>query len=92
MAQAHAKKHVQLSPETEAALEAGGGVKKKTQQDRDRFAKHFKNFVDAETHKTVENLLDGENKSAEAHKEDLALLSLQFSRFFWTLRVDAWVK
>ena len=56
------------------------GVKKKTQVDRDRFAKHFKNFVHAETQKTVENLLDVENKSAGAHKEDLILLSLTSQR------------
>lgn len=81
-------KHIRLSAEAEAEFEAGGGVKKETQQDRDRFNKMFKTFVEAEEGRTVESLLSKENKTEEDQKKDRGILSYQFSKYFWTLTVD----
>ena len=84
-------KHVRLSAEEEANLEEGGGVKKDTQKERDRFTVQFAEFVSEQTLRSVGDLLSPENKTEEVLKHDRDEVSLQFSRFFWMLRVDVWV-
>ena len=80
-------KHIVLSAEEEATLEEGGGIKKETQNDRDRFDRQFKDYCLEITSRTVHSLLSLEEKTPEVVKVDRAVLSNMFSKFFWTLRV-----
>ena len=93
MAQSIAQsRHIQLSPEAEVLLEAGGGVKKETQQDRDRVIKAFKEYVQLEDSRSVQALLLKDDKSEDLVKSDLEVLSYTFTKYFWTLRVEVSVR
>ena len=93
MAQSIAQsRHIQLSPEAEVLLEAGGRVKKETQQDRDRVIKAFKEYVQLEDSRSVQALLLKDDKSEDLVKSDLEVLSYTFTKYFWTLRVEVSVR
>ena len=83
---------IQLSPEAEVLLEARGGVKKETQQDRDRVIKAFKEYVQLEDSRSVQALLLKDDKSEDLVKSDLEVLSYTFTKYFWTLRVEVSVR
>lgn len=84
-------KHAELSAEVEAGFEGGGGVAKKTQEDRARTMKMFKAYVFSEVNATVADLFKKEGKSKEQIEKDLGDISKAFSKYFWTLRVDVMV-
>ena len=93
MAQSIAQsRHIQLSPEAEVLLEAGVGVKKETQQDRDRVIKAFKEYFQLENSRSVQALLLKDDKSEDLVKSDLEVLSYTFTKYFWTLRVEVSVR
>ena len=85
-------RHIQLSPEAEVLLEAGGRVKKETQQDRDRVIKAFKEYVQLEDSRSVQALLLKDDKSEDLVKSDLEVLSCTFTKYFWTLRLEVSVR